>query len=109
MLVQKQRSAFPPNYVHSLDSTHMFKTAKACHDSGISFAAVHDSFWTHACSVDLMNNYLRQAFVELHSRPLLEELTNQIGVNHPDLKLDPYPARGPLDIDQVKSSRYFFH
>jgi len=109
VLVQKQRSAFPPNYVHSLDSTHMFKTAKACHDSGISFAAVHDSYWTHACSVDLMNSYLRQAFVELHSRPLLEELTNQIAVNHPDLKLDPYPTRGPLDIDQVKSSRYFFH
>eukprot|EP00012_Vannella_robusta_P013192 CAMPEP_0206208796 /NCGR_PEP_ID=MMETSP0166-20121206/16501_1 /ASSEMBLY_ACC=CAM_ASM_000260 /TAXON_ID=95228 /ORGANISM="Vannella robusta, Strain DIVA3 518/3/11/1/6" /LENGTH=973 /DNA_ID=CAMNT_0053630019 /DNA_START=211 /DNA_END=3129 /DNA_ORIENTATION=- len=45
VLVQKQRSAFPPNYVHSLDSTHMFKTAKLCHDAGLTFAAVHDSFW----------------------------------------------------------------
>lgn len=26
----KQRTAFPPNYVHSLDSTHMMYTALAC-------------------------------------------------------------------------------
>ena len=25
------------------------------HRSGISFVAVHDCFWTHACSVDEMN------------------------------------------------------
>ena len=28
--VQRQKSAFPPNYVHSLDSSHMLMTAKAC-------------------------------------------------------------------------------
>lgn len=30
----RQRSAFPPNYVHSLDSTHMMMTALACRDDG---------------------------------------------------------------------------
>lgn len=33
--VQKQRSAFPPNFVHSLDSTHMLLTAKACSENGM--------------------------------------------------------------------------
>ena len=28
--VQRQRSAFPPNFVHSLDATHMFMTALDC-------------------------------------------------------------------------------
>lgn len=26
----KQKSAFPPNYVHSIDSTHMMLTALEC-------------------------------------------------------------------------------
>ena len=30
----KQRTAFPPNYVHSLDSTHMMLTANACRKNG---------------------------------------------------------------------------
>ena len=30
----KQGSAFPPNFIHSLDSTHMMMTALACKDTG---------------------------------------------------------------------------
>ena len=52
---QKQRSAFPPNYVHSLDSTHMLMTAMNMKKKGLTFSAVHDSYWTHACDVDVMN------------------------------------------------------
>ena len=29
----KQRSAFPPNFIHSIDSAHMMKTAVACHEA----------------------------------------------------------------------------
>ncbi|THG00335.1 hypothetical protein TEA_030059 [Camellia sinensis var. sinensis] len=53
--VRKQRTAFPPNFVHSLDGSHMMMTAVACRDAGLRFAGVHDSFWTHACDVDRMN------------------------------------------------------
>ncbi|KAK4604883.1 hypothetical protein RGQ29_013087 [Quercus rubra] len=53
--VRKQRTAFPPNFVHSLDSTHMMMTAVACRDAGLHSAGVHNSFWTHACNVDKMN------------------------------------------------------
>lgn len=41
---------------------------------GITFAAVHDSYWTHACHVDKLNELLRDQFVRLHSQPLLEDL-----------------------------------
>lgn len=44
----RQRSAFPPNYIHSLDSTHMMMTALRCKEEAVTFAGVHDSFWTHA-------------------------------------------------------------
>ena len=39
----RQRMAFPPNYVHSLDSSHMYRTAIACKNKNLDFASVHDS------------------------------------------------------------------
>jgi DNA-directed RNA polymerase len=37
----------------------MMLTARACAKEGITFAGVHDSFWTHAGTVDVMNRLLR--------------------------------------------------
>jgi DNA-directed RNA polymerase len=52
---RKQRTAFPPNFVHSLDATHMSMTSLRMKELGLQFAAVHDSYWTHACHVEMMN------------------------------------------------------
>jgi DNA-directed RNA polymerase len=41
VLVSRQRSAFPPNFVHSLDSSHMMMTALACHEAGLTFAGIN--------------------------------------------------------------------
>ncbi|GAU51335.1 hypothetical protein TSUD_412820 [Trifolium subterraneum] len=72
VMVKRQRTAFPPNFVHSLDGSHMMMTAVACKKAGMSFAGVHDSYWTHACDVDEMNRILREKFVELYQAPVLE-------------------------------------
>ena len=61
--------------------------------AGLAFAGVHDSFWTHAGSVDDMNRLLREAFVELHSRPLLQELAAEM------------QARLPCSLASVKLCR----
>ncbi|KAI8058022.1 hypothetical protein BDF22DRAFT_663366 [Syncephalis plumigaleata] len=74
---QKQRTAFPPNFVHSLDATHMILSAIACQKHGLTFAAVHDSYWTHACDIDMMSALLRDQFIELHSQPIMENLRNE--------------------------------
>ncbi|CAI8041868.1 DNA-directed RNA polymerase, mitochondrial, partial [Geodia barretti] len=71
---RKQKNAMPPNFVHSLDSTHMMLTALHAHRAGISFVAVHDSYWTHACFVDTMNRICREQFVTLHNEPILSDL-----------------------------------
>lgn len=68
---QRQVTAFPPNYIHSLDATHMLLSASECYKNGISFASVHDSYWTHASSIDKMNVVLREAFIKLHSNNLI--------------------------------------
>ena len=51
----KHRNGFPPNFIHSLDSSHMMLTSLHLWLLGINFASVHDCFWTHAADVDEMN------------------------------------------------------
>uniref|UniRef100_A0A674IWT7 DNA-directed RNA polymerase n=1 Tax=Terrapene triunguis TaxID=2587831 RepID=A0A674IWT7_9SAUR len=70
-----QKNAFPPNFIHSLDSTHMMLTALHCHRRGLTFVSVHDCYWTHALTVDVMNQVCREQFVELHSQPILQDLS----------------------------------
>ena len=82
----KNSSAFPPNYVHSIDSTHMMLTAIECQQRGITFAAVHDSYWTHAQDVALMNKILRRQFVDLHSSPLIDTLNENFESRYPHEK-----------------------
>ncbi|KFV49928.1 hypothetical protein N328_07832, partial [Gavia stellata] len=71
----KQKNAFPPNFIHSLDSTHMMLTALHCFRQGLTFVSVHDCYWTHALTVDIMNQICRQQFVALHSEKILQDLS----------------------------------
>ncbi|CAI2165014.1 16952_t:CDS:10 [Funneliformis geosporum] len=73
----KQRAAFPPNFIHSLDATHMLMTALGCKEKNLEFASVHDSFWTHACDVEVMNEIIRDQFIKLHEQPIMENLRNE--------------------------------
>ncbi|OQS05246.1 DNA-dependent RNA polymerase [Thraustotheca clavata] len=108
--VGRQKSAFPPNYVHSLDSTHMMMTSlKVIGEDKLDFAAVHDSYWTHACSVDRMNTRLRQEFVTLYSQPLLHDLREQLVIRFPRQEFPPVPEVGQLDLKEVLESPYFFN
>lgn len=104
----RQVTAFPPNYVHSLDSSHMILTALEMERRGLAFSAVHDSFWTHACDVDEMNGVLRDAFVELHGRPLLDELKTTWELRYPGLTFPDVPEKGDLDLGEVRDATYFF-
>lgn len=74
---RKQQAAFPPNFVHSMDATHMLMTATACGEQNLSFAAVHDSYWTHAADVDDMNKNIRRQFVKLHEENAIMKLKQE--------------------------------
>nr|CAB3265039.1 DNA-directed RNA polymerase, mitochondrial-like [Phallusia mammillata] len=126
--VVKQRNAFPPNFVHSLDATHMMLTALHCYTSGVTFNAIHDCYWTHACDIDHMNVVCREHFVKLHAQPLLHDLAEQFLYNylppdgvHDDARyvskyerkqladlLSHVPEKGQFDLNEVKKSVYFF-
>jgi DNA-directed RNA polymerase len=125
----KQRNAFPPNFIHSLDSTHMMLTSLYCEKAGVAFVSVHDCFWTHACTADIMNRVCREQFVALHKLPLLDDLSGQFlkqyGFSEEQVLAEPtekirelmreynarlkrVPVKGSFDLDEVLKSRYFF-
>ncbi|XP_033208635.1 DNA-directed RNA polymerase, mitochondrial isoform X2 [Belonocnema kinseyi] len=125
----KQKNAFPPNFVHSLDSTHMMLTSLQCEQAGITFMSVHDCFWTHPCTVGTMNNICRKQFIALHSEPILENLSKYLldhyafskeeldkteNVKFLEMRenmnkvLARVPAKGTFDLEKVQHSTYFF-
>lgn len=75
----KNISAFAPNFIHSLESSHMILTALNCRKAGITFISEHDSFGTHACSVPEMNEICRKQFILLYSQPILRQLASSLG------------------------------
>lgn len=89
---RKQLQAFPPNFIHSLDASHMILSALECDELGLTFAAVHDSFWTHASDVDTMNRVLRDAFIRIHSEDVIKRLASEFEVRY----------RGGLYMAQVE-------
>ncbi|KAM5190038.1 DNA-directed RNA polymerase, mitochondrial isoform 2-T2 [Callospermophilus lateralis] len=123
----KQKNGFPPNFIHSLDSTHMMLTALHCYRKGLTFVSVHDCFWTHAADVPVMNQVCREQFVRLHSQPILQDLSQflvkRFG-SSPSTRpqslsqrvlttklletLLSVPETGAFDLEQVKHSTYFF-
>lgn len=105
--IKKQIDGMAPNFVHSIDATHMLATAAACRDENIAFASVHDSYWSHAADTPLLEAILRRQFVNLHSRPLLIDLHAQLTDRYKG-DFPPPPEMGCLDIKGVMDSPYFF-
>jgi len=79
---RKQLQGFPPNFIHSLDATHMILSALRCDELKLSFAAVHDSFWTHAADIDAMNGVLRDAFIRIHSEDVIGRLAAEFAARY---------------------------
>ncbi|XP_004378589.1 DNA-directed RNA polymerase, mitochondrial [Trichechus manatus latirostris] len=121
----KQKNGFPPNFIHSLDSSHMMLTALHCYRKGLTFVSVHDCFWTHAADVPVMNQVCREQFVRLHSQPILRDLSRflvkrfcsaprsqnfskNIQMRKLFQTLLALPETGTFDLEQVKQSTYFF-
>lgn len=79
---RKQLQGFPPNFIHSLDASHMLLSALQCAERGLEFAAVHDSFWTHASDVDVMNDVIRDAFIKIHEEDVVGRLAAEFQTRH---------------------------
>ncbi|KAM0346718.1 hypothetical protein ACHAPU_005433 [Fusarium lateritium] len=93
---RKQLQGFPPNFIHSLDASHMLLSALKCDELGLKFAAVHDSFWTHAADVDVMNGVLRDAFIRIHEEDVVGRLAAEFEARYRgSVYLSNIPAESP--------------
>uniref|UniRef100_A0ACB8F212 Uncharacterized protein n=1 Tax=Sphaerodactylus townsendi TaxID=933632 RepID=A0ACB8F212_9SAUR len=93
---------------------------------GLTFVSVHDCYWTHALTVDIMNQVCREQFVELHSQPILQDLSKfllkkycarfpaewrqkkPLEFQRLVQLLSSVPKKGDFDLQKVKESTYFF-
>lgn len=106
--VGRQVDGFPPNFVHSIDASHLLMVATACEQKGLDLMTVHDSYWSHAQHGDKLGEVLRRTFVSLHERPLLADLHEQLQRQHGDLKLPAPPEMGSLYLDETMQAFYLF-
>lgn len=110
---RKQKQGIAPNYVHSMDASHLMLTVDACVDAGIhQFAMIHDSYGCPAGQGDLMFSLVREVFAETYKQnDVLQDLHDQVENMLSPKKakeLPPIPKHGTLDLDVVKQSMYAF-
>lgn len=112
---RRQAAGIAPNFVHSLDSAHLMATVNLGVKHGLRhWAMIHDSFAVHACDTTLLNQVLREAFIEQYRPDVLgrfrDEIVEQLSATAPELveKVPPIPPKGSLDIEAVRDSEFFF-
>ncbi len=98
----RQRNSVAPNFVHSIDSSHLVMTVNATHVS--SLAMIHDDFGTHAGATDILFKDIRTQFCVLYTKhDPLTDWAKQVGGD-----LDALPEKGDYDIQDIHSADYFF-
>lgn len=110
---RKQASGLSPNFVHSLDATHLRMAVLQAYNEGIkSVALIHDSFGTHAADTARFFVILREALVRMYTETdVIEDFTEQMKAQLPPAsrhKVPPAPERGTLDLTAVLESDFAF-
>ena len=106
----KQANGISPNWVHSMDASHMRATVRRCWNEGMrSFSLIHDSYGTHAGNAWALAKFLREEFVIMYEEDVLEDFKRELERQLPEGSvLDPLPPKGNLDLALVLESAFFF-
>ena len=97
-------SGISPNYVHSLDGSHM---AIVIANWGGHFGAVHDSFSTHPDDVDDLLYLTKEIFIEMYDYGnYFSKIKGSFMTKF--FEATEEPKLGMLDVNKVRESNYFF-
>ena len=109
----RQVSGIAPNFVHSLDASHLMFSVCAAQKAGMnSFALIHDSLGTHAGKTEEFAGIIRDCFYKLYAenkpletitRHLVEQLPSELQVKAPVM-----PKEGDLNLEEIKEALYLF-
>jgi len=108
---KKQASGISPNWVHSLDASHMTRTICASTIAGVEcFSFIHDSYGTHAGNCPALAAILREEFVRMYSEQcVLTRFKDDLQTMLPEgVVLPELPPKGSLDLSLVLDSAFFF-
>lgn len=98
----QQRNGIAPNFIHSLDSSHMVLTTNMTDFS--SYAMIHDDYGTHAGNTEELFKAIRKAFHKLYTEnDPLKDWAEQLEVNTVEL-----PEKGSYNIEDIFKADYFF-
>lgn len=103
----RTETAAPPNFVHSLDASHLIFSMKRAAEIGITnLAVVHDAFGTTPTKTAEFARVLREEFAKLYTGSPLDALRDalkKLGVEPPEP-----PPLGDLKPGEIARSEYLF-
>lgn len=100
--VSKHKLSFPPNFLHSIDASHMHMVSVAAEQADIPLRLVHDDYGSHAANGDATESLVKREFVNLHRHRPLEMLRARYPM------IPEVPKYGTLDIEAVRESVFSF-
>lgn len=107
----KQATGVAPNFIHSLDATHLMMSINEASKEGcVNFSTVHDSFGTSLGEAARLRRIIRQELVKLYTEhdPLAEFLRHAEELLGEPLDIE-LPEKGSLDINCILDSKFVFH
>lgn len=106
---RRQASGISPNWIHSLDASHLMRTIVRCREEGITaFSMIHDSYGTHAGNAGALALFLREEFVRMYAEvDVLHKFKCDLEAQT-DTDLPELPSKGNLDLNTVLESSFFF-
>lgn len=107
-----QAQGIAPNFIHSMDATHLQRVVVAsCDEGNTNFAMIHDSFGTDMAHAGRLFGIIREQFVKLykdtnHLQNFLDNVKYML--DEEDIERISIPAFGSLDIEEVIKSDFCF-
>ena len=96
-------SSIAPNFIHSMDASHLVMTANQMEREKLPMIGIHDSFGTHPSCVDSMHRIIRDEFIKIYKG------TNWLSSWGIEVTGMECPLiRGSLDINGCKDSEFMF-
>lgn len=107
---RKQANSIAPNFIHSMDASHLQLTVCTAKDQGINhFAMIHDSYGTTVADAGVLFKTVRECFVKMYTEhDVLKEFAEEVS-HLTEKELPELPSKGSFDINEVLSSLYAFH
>ena len=107
---RKQANAIAPNFIHSMDASHLQLTICTATDQGINhFAMIHDSYGTTVADAEQLFKTIRECFVKMYTEhDVLQEFADEVS-HLTEQELPEMPSKGSFDIKEVLNSLYAFH